>query len=61
VIDKVHRETVRALALPEVQASLRTLGLDLIGNSPAEFAEVIRAETPQWATVIRSAGIRASE
>ena len=61
VIDKLHRETVRVLALPEVQASLRTLGLDLIGNSPAEFANVIRAETPQWATVIRSAGIKVSE
>jgi tripartite-type tricarboxylate transporter receptor subunit TctC len=61
VIDKVHRETVRVLALPEVQASLRTLGLDLIGNSPGEFAAVIKAEIPQWAAVIRSAGIRASE
>jgi tripartite-type tricarboxylate transporter receptor subunit TctC len=61
VIDKLHRETVRVLALPQVQASLRTLGLDIIGNSPEEFANVIKAETPQWATVIRSAGIRASE
>ena len=61
VIDKLHRETVRILALPDVQASLRTLGLDLIGNSPSEFAGVIKTETPQWATVIRSAEIRASE
>ncbi len=61
VIDKLHRETVRILALPEVRASLRTLGLDLIGNTPEEFANVIKAETPQWATVIRSAGIRVSE
>jgi tripartite-type tricarboxylate transporter receptor subunit TctC len=61
VIDKLHRETVRVLALPQVQASLRTLGLDVIGNAPEEFANVIKAETPQWAAVIRSAGIRASE
>jgi tripartite-type tricarboxylate transporter receptor subunit TctC len=61
VIDKLHRETVRVLALPEVQVSLRTLGLDLIGNTPEEFANVIKTETPQWATVIRSAGIKISE
>ena len=61
VIDKLHHETVRILALPEVQTSLRTLGLDLIGNTPEEFGNVIRTETPQWATVIRSAGIRVSE
>jgi tripartite-type tricarboxylate transporter receptor subunit TctC len=61
VIDKLHRETMRVLALPDVQASLHTLGLDLIGNSPEEFANVIKAETPQWATVIRAAGIKVSE
>jgi tripartite-type tricarboxylate transporter receptor subunit TctC len=61
VIDKLHRETMRVLALPDVQASLHTLGLDLIGNSPEEFTNVIKAETPQWATVIRAAGIKVSE
>ena len=61
VIDKVHRETVRVLALPDVRTSLRTLGLDLIGNTPGQFADVIKAEIPQWAAVIRGAGIRASE
>ena len=44
IIEKVHRETVRVLAMPDVQKSLRTLGLDLIGNSPEQFAAVIKAE-----------------
>jgi tripartite-type tricarboxylate transporter receptor subunit TctC len=61
IIDKVHRETVRVLALPEVRRSLDVLGLDLIGNSPAEFASVIKAEIPQWAAVIKAAGIKAAE
>jgi tripartite-type tricarboxylate transporter receptor subunit TctC len=47
IIDKVHRETVRVLALPDVRRSLDVLGLDLIGNSPAEFSSVIKAEIPQ--------------
>jgi tripartite-type tricarboxylate transporter receptor subunit TctC len=61
VIDKVHRETSRALALPDVRKRFAELGVDLIGNTPAEFAAVIRQEIPQWATVIKGAGIRASE
>jgi tripartite-type tricarboxylate transporter receptor subunit TctC len=61
IIEKVHRETVRVLAMPEVQKSLGTLGLDLIGNSPEQFAAVIKAEIPQWAAVIKGAGIRAAE
>jgi tripartite-type tricarboxylate transporter receptor subunit TctC len=61
VIDKVHRETARALALPEMRKRMAELGVDLIGNTPAEFAAAIKAEIPQWAAVIKSAGIRASE
>ena len=61
VIDKVHRETARVLALPDVHRRLAELGLDLIGNTPAEFAAVIKAEIPQWAAVIKGAGIKAIE
>jgi tripartite-type tricarboxylate transporter receptor subunit TctC len=61
IIDKVHRETVRVLALPEVRRNLDVLGLDVIGNSPAEFAVLIKTEIPQWAAVIKGAGIKAAE
>jgi tripartite-type tricarboxylate transporter receptor subunit TctC len=61
VIDKIQRETVRVLALPEVRRRLGELGLDIIGNTPAEFAAAIRTEIPQWAKVIKDAGIKASD
>jgi tripartite-type tricarboxylate transporter receptor subunit TctC len=61
IIDKLHRETVRVLAMPDVRKRLEELGLDVIGNSPAEFAAVIRSETPHWAKVIKEAGIKLSE
>jgi tripartite-type tricarboxylate transporter receptor subunit TctC len=61
IVDKVHRETVRVLALPEVRRRLEDLGLDVIGNSPAEFAQVIRSEIPEWAKVIKGAGIKATD
>src|SRR5216683_925148 len=61
VVEKIYRETQRCLALPQVRTSLETLGLDVIGNSPAEFAAVIKAEIPQWAVVIKGAGIKAGE
>ncbi len=61
VIDKVHRDTVRILAMPDLRKRLGELGLDAIGNSPGEFAAVIKTEIPQWAAVIKGAGIKASE
>ena len=61
IIDKLHRETVRILAVPEVRRRLEELGLDVIGSSPTEFAALIKAEIPQWAKVIKEAGIKAAE
>ena len=60
IVDKIHRETVKDLALPDVHKTMAQQGLDSIGNSPAEFAAVIQSETPQWAKVIKDAGIRLS-
>jgi tripartite-type tricarboxylate transporter receptor subunit TctC len=58
VIDKLHAETAKTLALPEVRKKFDELGLDPVGNTPAEFAAVIKKETPEWAKVIKDAGIK---
>ncbi len=58
IIRKLHLEIVKALAAPELRAKLVDLGLDPIGNSPEEFAAIIRSEIPTWAKVIKDAGIK---
>jgi tripartite-type tricarboxylate transporter receptor subunit TctC len=58
VLDKLHGETVTALALPQVRKKFDELGLEPVGNAPTEFAAIIRKETPEWAKVIRDAGIK---
>ncbi len=61
IVERLHRDTVRILALPDVRRKLNDLGLDIIAGSPAELAAVIEREIPQWAKVIKQAGIRASD
>jgi tripartite-type tricarboxylate transporter receptor subunit TctC len=61
IIERLHRESAKVLAMPEVRRSLENQGLDVIGNSPAELAEVIRTELPYWAKVIKEAGIKGGE
>src|SRR5882724_9250373 len=61
IIDRLHAETVKALAIPEVRKALEAQGLDVIGGTPAEFAETIKTETPYWAKVIKDAGIKAGD
>jgi tripartite-type tricarboxylate transporter receptor subunit TctC len=48
---------VRALNLPDVKAALAGQGATPIGNSPAELAAVIAADTARWAKVIKEANI----
>ena len=61
VIDQLHRETVRILALPDVRKRFEELGLEPIGNSPVQFAAAIKAEAPRWARLIKDAGIKPVE
>lgn len=59
VARKVHDDVVAILALPGVRKQLSALGADPVGNTPEEFARLIKVETEKWAQVIKSARIRA--
>jgi tripartite-type tricarboxylate transporter receptor subunit TctC len=61
VINKLHQESLQALAQPALQARFAQLGLDTVGSSPAELAAIIKADIGKWARVIKEAGITASE
>jgi len=59
IVRKLHLETVKALAQPDLRAKFADLGLEILGSSPDEFAAVIQAEIPRWAKVIKEAAIKA--
>ena len=61
IVDKVHRDTVAVLAMPDVRKRFADNGLDIVGGTPAELAEVIKTEIPYWAKIIKEAGIKATE
>lgn len=58
IVRRLNSATVEALAMPGLRGKLDDLGLDVIGNSPAEFAAAIRLEIPKWAALIRKQGIK---
>ncbi|HZM45825.1 MAG TPA: tripartite tricarboxylate transporter substrate binding protein [Burkholderiales bacterium] len=59
VVGKLHLETVKALALPDLRARLGDVGMEGMGNSPDEFAAAIRSQIPKWAKLIKESGIKA--
>lgn len=58
IVSKVNAELVRILKLPDIQQRLKVLGSEGVGNSPAEFARFVRAESAKYAKAIRDAGIK---
>jgi tripartite-type tricarboxylate transporter receptor subunit TctC len=59
VIDKLHGETVRALAAERQRFA--GAGLEVVANTPDEFSAVIRGELSQWAKLIKEAGIKTGD
>jgi tripartite-type tricarboxylate transporter receptor subunit TctC len=59
IIDFLHREIVKIIAMPDMTARLEELGYDPIASTPEEFAVRIKAEIETWAKVIRAAQIKA--
>ena len=58
IVDLLHREIVKIIALPDIQARMAQLGFEPVANTPAEFSERIKAEIAKWGKVIRDAKIK---
>jgi tripartite-type tricarboxylate transporter receptor subunit TctC len=57
-VAKVHAAAVKALATPVVRERFSSLGVQPVGNTPGEFAAVIREDLARWSQVIKAAGIK---
>ncbi len=58
IIARLHAESVKVMALPDIKQRLDTTGFTAIGSTPAEFAAYIRSEIEKWTKVVRAAGVR---
>ncbi|MSQ71397.1 MAG: tripartite tricarboxylate transporter substrate binding protein, partial [Betaproteobacteria bacterium] len=53
VIAALNRELVRAVTQPEVRERLTTLGVEVVGSTPAQLGETVAAEVRKWALLVR--------
>jgi tripartite-type tricarboxylate transporter receptor subunit TctC len=58
IVQRLHAETVKALALPDVRERLTQAALQPVGNTPREFEEVIKAEIDRWTKLAQELGIQ---
>lgn len=58
IVRRLHEESRRGLASPEIKDKLVKAGNEPTGTSPAEFAAFVRAEYDKWAKVIKQANLK---
>jgi tripartite-type tricarboxylate transporter receptor subunit TctC len=58
IIERLSKETAKAVHDPEVEQKLASLGTRAVGNSPAEFDRFIKSERSKWDQIIKQAHIK---
>ena len=57
VVNKLHSEVLKAMAVPSVKERFIAVGAELVGGSPEEFSAHIRSQLQRWPPVVKAAGI----
>ena len=58
IAQRVQQEVAKSLSQPAIKERLQAQGAIPSGNTPAEFARLIEAETRKWAKVVKASGAR---
>jgi tripartite-type tricarboxylate transporter receptor subunit TctC len=61
IVDRLHREWVKAAALPDTIEKMRKAGYEPLTSTPDEFSQFVRSETDRWAKVIKDSNISTTE
>ena len=58
---RIYADVSKVLKEGDLRKRISDLGADVVGNTPEEFGAAMRAESAQWAEIIKAANIRAEE
>jgi len=58
IVNRLQQETAKALSAPALKERLLSQGAIPSGNTSAEFAAMIAAETKKWAQVVKASGAK---
>jgi tripartite-type tricarboxylate transporter receptor subunit TctC len=58
IVNRLNAEIVKAVRDPEVSGKLTGLGLEIIADTPEQFAAFLQSEAKKWLPLIRSLNIK---
>jgi tripartite-type tricarboxylate transporter receptor subunit TctC len=58
IVDKLSREIIRIVRLPDVKERLNSQGLDAVGSTPEELSALIKSEISMFAKLVKQIGFK---
>lgn len=58
IVERLNREIVEILRMPDVRERFQSMGIEIAGNSPGEFASFMKDESAKWQEVVKRAGVK---
>ena len=58
IVNRLNRELVNIVRMPDVRDRLAAQGFDALSTTPAEFAAYLRSEIAKWGKVVKATGVR---
>ena len=58
IVNRLNTEIVKAIKTQDMRERLAQQGADPVGNTPEDFAAVIKRDLAKWAKVVKDAGIK---
>lgn len=59
VVERLNQAMVASLNTPDARKRFAELGLDTVGNTPAQATKLVADEMDRWTAVIKAAGVKA--
>lgn len=58
ILERLYKEIAAVANLPDVRQTYAAQGVEVVGNTPDEFAKIIQADADKWGAIGKRLGIR---
>ena len=58
MVARLNASVNKALANPEVAATLKNQGVEPAGGAPGDFGKLVKADAAKWGTLANAVGVR---
>ena len=59
IVNRLNKEIVQSLSVPAVKESIAKLGMEIVGNTPGQYAAFLKEENVKWGNMVKRLNLKA--